>query len=297
MELSTIKRHPVVIYFILVFAISWGGDFLLFGQGGIPGSSEQVTALFYTALFILLAGPFVAGSFLTALGYGMDGLREFRARLLSWRIGTRWYTIALLTMPVITLTSLLALSLYSPTYLPKIFTTTDAASLLMFSIFMGLFGGFFEELGWSGFAVPKLRLRYSVLTTGLIVGFLWGAWHFLITFWSTGDAAGAISLPLLIPPFFFYAAILPAYRVIMVWVYDRTNSIFVMMLMHASLIVSTVPAPNGAILPSMAGVPLLIYYVVLAGALWLTVTAVYFSRWQKSNSLKKLSVNTKNWSD
>jgi membrane protease YdiL (CAAX protease family) len=286
--LTAIKRHPVVIYFALVFAISWGGDFLLIGQGGIPGNNDQVASLFYTALIVLLAGPFVAGPFLTALGYGMNGLNDFRARLFNWRISTRWYTIALLTMPAITFVSLLSLSLYSSTYLPTILTSTDTASLLMFSIFMGLFGGMFEELGWSGFAVPKLRLRYGVLTTGLIVGFLWGAWHFLITFWSTGDPAGAVSLPLLIPPLFFYAAILPAYRVLMVWVYDHTNSIFVMMLMHASLIVSTLPAPNGAILPSMAGVPLLTYYLALSGALWLVVAAVYFSQWKKNAILKKI---------
>jgi membrane protease YdiL (CAAX protease family) len=283
---SAIKSHPVIIYFALVFAISWGGDFLLFSQGGIPGNSAQVAALFYTALLVLLAGPFVAGPFLTALGYGREGLHEIRTRLLNWRIGTRWYTVSLLTMPLITIASLLALSLHSSIYLPTIFTAADTISLLMFSIFMGLFGGFLEELGWSGFAVPKLRLRYGVLTTGLIVGFLWGAWHFLITFWSTGNGAGAISLPLLIPPLFFYAAILPAYRVLMVLVYDRTRSILVMMLMHASLIVSTLPAPNGAILPSLVGVPLLTYYLLLAGALWLIVTAVFFSRRQKSNRSK-----------
>ena len=36
---------------------------------------------------------------------------------------------------------------------------------------------FFEELGWTGFAVPELRKRYGILTTGLIVGLLWGVWH------------------------------------------------------------------------------------------------------------------------
>ena len=37
----------------------------------------------------------------------------------------------------------------------------------------GLVVGFFEELGWTGFAIPTLmRLRYGVLGTGLIVGVL-----------------------------------------------------------------------------------------------------------------------------
>ena len=67
--------------------------------------------------------------------------------------------------------------------LPGIFTSTDKASFLLFGIAVGLGAGFFEELGWTGFAVPRLRRRYGVLTTGLIVGVLWGAWHFLVVVW------------------------------------------------------------------------------------------------------------------
>ena len=50
---------------------------------------------------------------------------------------------------------------------------------------MGLIGGgILEELGWTGFAVPTLlRLRYGVLSTGLIVGVLWGVLHFLVFFY------------------------------------------------------------------------------------------------------------------
>ena len=40
----------------------------------------------------------------------------------------------------------------------------------------GLMVGIFEELGWTGFAIPRLRLRYNVFTTGIIVGLVWGAW-------------------------------------------------------------------------------------------------------------------------
>ena len=41
----------------------------------------------------------------------------------------------------------------------------------------GLSVGIFEELGWTGFAIPMLRLRFDALQTDTIVGFLWGAWH------------------------------------------------------------------------------------------------------------------------
>jgi len=47
-----------------------------------------------------------------------------------------------------------------------------------------------EELGWTGFAMPRLRLRYAVLGTGLIVGGLWGAWHLPINYWASGVTSG-----------------------------------------------------------------------------------------------------------
>ena len=80
-----------------------------------------------------------------------------------------------------------------------------------------------EELGWTGFAVPTLlRQRHGVLGTGLIVGLLWeralpcvllGKRHFL----------RALSLAIFLPAIIFYVGSLPAYRVLMVWVYDRTE--------------------------------------------------------------------------
>ena len=53
-----------------------------------------------------------------------------------------------------------------------------------------------------------------------------------------------------------------------------------MMLMHASLIISTIPAPNGILEPAVTGASLLTYYAVLAGALWFLVAAVNFGRRQ-----------------
>jgi len=68
----------------------------------------------------------------------------------------------------------------------------------------------------------------------------------------------------------FYVAVLPAYRVLMVWVYDRTESLLVAMLMHTSLAASTFVV----LLPPATGVALIAYYLVLAAALWVVVGAV-----------------------
>lgn len=90
-------------------------------------------------------------------------------------MGARWYG-TLLISPLFAAIVLFALSLVSPSFVPGIVTSNDKAALLVFGLVGGLAAGFFEELGWTGFAVPKLRLRHSVLVTGLMVGLLWGAW-------------------------------------------------------------------------------------------------------------------------
>jgi membrane protease YdiL (CAAX protease family) len=66
--------------------------------------------------------------------------------------------------------TLLALSFSSPAFLPGIFTTEEKTSLLLVSLAVGLSAGIFEELGWTGFAIPGLRQRHGVVATGLIVG-------------------------------------------------------------------------------------------------------------------------------
>jgi membrane protease YdiL (CAAX protease family) len=256
-----IKKHPLPTYFALTFAISWGAILIVVGPGGIPITTDQVVMLGMATLL----GPSVAGILLTGLASGRVGLRELLSRLLRWRVGARWYAVALLTAPLSATAVLLALSLLSPEFLPGIFAADDKATLLLMGIAGGLVVGFFEELGWTGFAIPRLRQRYGVLTTGLIVGLLWGAWHFIM-FWESDSFSGALPLVLLLARLFSW---LPAYRVLMVCVYDRTKSLLVAMLMHVSLVASLM-----IIEPSLTGGGLLTYILIRAAVLWVIVAAV-----------------------
>jgi uncharacterized protein len=266
-----ILRHPVLTYYILTFAISWGGVLILGAPYGMPAPSGQFEKVWPSVFLPYFLGPTIAGILLTGLVHGRAGLRDLLSRLLRWRVGARWYAVALLTAPLLVTAILLALSLTSPEFLPGILTTADKVGLILTGLVVGLFeGGLLEELGWTGFATPELRRRYSVLTTGLIVGFLWSVWHFLPTFWGSGDATGALSLTLLLPPCLFYAGVLPAFRVLMVWVHDRTGSLLVVMLMHASLTASTLFILS----PAARGVSLMIYYVILTAVIWVVVAAV-----------------------
>jgi len=262
-----IKRHPVLTYFALTFAISWGGILMVIGPGGILGTKEVSEGLMPFVYLATLLGPSLAGILLTGLVDGRAGFRELLSRLLRWRVGARWYAVALLTAPLLITATLFALSLTSPVFLPVIVTTDDKVSLLLTGIVMGLVVGFFEELGWTGFAVPRLRLRYGGLTTGLIVGLLWGAWHFPL-FSGSVSSSGALPPALYLSVLLF--SFLPAYRVLMVWVYDRTRSLLVAMLMHAPLAASQLIL----IPPAITGVQVVTYDLVFAAALWVFVAAV-----------------------
>jgi membrane protease YdiL (CAAX protease family) len=213
----------------------------------------------------MLAGPSVTGLLLTGLVDGKSGLREILRRLLTWRVGAGWYGVALLPAPLLAAAVLFALSLSSP-----IFTASDKATVLLSGIAAGL-TTILEELGWTGFAVPRLRRRHDVVTTGLIVGVLWGAWHFLQGLFISGTYSGGLPLAVFLPMNFFAAvAQLTAYRVLLVWVYDRTESLLVVTLMHASLTASTI----FIFTPLATGVSFLTYVWVLAGALWVVVAAL-----------------------
>lgn len=266
--LAFIRRHPVLTYVWVTFSISWGS--VLWTIGGlshIPGTPEQTAVLFPAVYVGTVAGPSLAGLLLTVLIGGKAGLHELLSRLLRWRVGPRWYAVALMTAPVSLMATLLGLSLLSTEFRPGVVTTAERASLVQLGVIAGLATGFLEEVGWTGFAVPRLRLRYGVLATGLLMGVLWGAWHFVSNAWGSGASAGSLP-PAVILPVLLFSFLLP-YRVLMVWIYEQTGSLLLTMLMHASLVTFwLISTPSG-----IAGVPLLTWYLAWAAVLWALVAA------------------------
>jgi uncharacterized protein len=274
-----VERHPVATYFVLTFTISWGGILLLaalFGTdilanpGGGPDGEGGTGMLYALVLLTWFAGPSLSSLLLTGFLDGKAGLRALRSRLFRWRVDARWYALSLLGAPLLVLAVLLVLTFYSPAFRPGIFLTHDKAALLLFGIAWGLVGGgFLEELGWTGFAVPRLRQNHGVLATALIVGAAWGALHFILVGWGSASMAGehaAVVYALAI--LCFYLASLPAYRVLMVRVHDRTGSLLVAMLMHASLSASMI-----IFQPPATGAAFLTWNFALAAVLWSIVAA------------------------
>ncbi len=271
---QVLKRHPVVAYYTLTFLISWGGLlWVIGGPAGLPARPGEAERLMPFAIPFMLLGPSIAGVVMTGLTDGVSGYRELFARLRTWRVDLKWYGVALLLAPVVFVAVLAGLSLSSPVYLPGIVTTSDKTSFLAIGLASALMVGFFEELGWTGFAIPRLRRSYGVLRTGLLVGVLWAVWHLLpVDLWGGGASAGEIPLGLFITVNGFGLLIgqLPPFRMLMVWVYERTDSLLVAVLMHTSLAASTfILGPIG-----ITAWPLLIYGFAVAVAMWLMVGLV-----------------------
>jgi membrane protease YdiL (CAAX protease family) len=208
----------------------------------------------------ILTGPSIAGLLLTGIVHGRTGLRALWMRLRKWRVGVGWYAIAVLTAPLLINGILYALSRVSPAYLPAIATTDGAASFVAAGMAGALAAGILEEIGWTGFAVPEMRRRHGLLVTGLVVGGIWGAWHYPLF---AGSAVAAGNVPPALYLLVLLFAVLPPFRVLMVWVYDHTESLLLAILMHASLTGSTL-----IFQPAATGVQTMVYDLLLAGALW-----------------------------
>jgi len=160
-----------------------------------------------------------------------------------------------------------SLSRTSPDFVPSIVATSDKAAVLVMGLAYGLLGGgFLEELGWTGFAVPRLRQRHGIVATGLIAGILWGAYHFSVIVWASSPS-GVLGLAILFAQLFAW---LPAYRVLMVWAYDRTQSLLLAMLMHASLTAGMLILQPVLV----GGIPLMTWLVAWAVAWWAVVAVI-----------------------
>jgi membrane protease YdiL (CAAX protease family) len=167
----------------------------------------------------------------------------------------------LLAAPLAATAVTLTLAFVSPEFLPGIAVANDRIALTLLGVAVGVTAGVFEEIGWTGFAVPNLRRRYGVVTTGLIAGVLWSAWHALVVIWGIGDRAG--NVPLAVFMIVDGLAGLPAFRVLMVLVYDRTQSLLLGTLMHVSITATTL-----VLTPRTTGLNLLIYGVLFAATVW-----------------------------
>jgi uncharacterized protein len=292
-----IWNHPVIIYYLVTFLISWGGLVIILG-GTQRITSRRTDIPFLPLYFVTVAGPAITGVLLTCLYNGTKGFRELLSRLIKWRAPVKWYAAAILVAPVTVFITLFALSIISPVFGPGIFSSgnnqiasmfglsgSNKIMLVLLVLILGIFNGFVEELGWTGFVTPRMRLNHSLFATGLNIGVMWGLWHLLSNY--IGSAAGAGTFPLALYIVVLLFSFLPPFRIIMTWVYEHTASLFIAILMHASLDVFWIlSTPN-----DLTGQQRVIWYIVWAAILWGVVAAIGIVRRQKKLPMDQASAN------
>jgi uncharacterized protein len=259
-----VRGHPALTYFALVIFISWGGAAVVVGPAHLPLKWERFERLGAAFYAVSLAGPVLAGLLLTGILDGRNGLRELLARLRKWRVSAKWYGLAVLPAIVMAAT-LLGLALGSADFAPAILTSDDKVNVIVVGVALGLMFGL-EELGWTGFVVPRLRRRHGILSTGIMVGLVWGAWHFPL-FWQADSFDSAVPLTLLLVRLFSW---LPPFRILMVWFYDRTGSLLLPMLMHGCVSAVSVVIVDAAPSAVVLWTATLVWPVMM----WLLVTIV-----------------------
>ena len=257
MTLKTyIRRHPVTSYFTLAFTISWVAIFAVawpkFSRGEAMGFKEALLMFLPT-----LAGPSIAGIALMGVADGSKGLRNLFSRMGRCRVGGQWYS-AILIFPVLILAILLGLtSLVSSDFAPYFFPT---------GIAIGLLAGFLEEIGWMGYAFPKMQLRHSALTAAILLGVIHAGWHLAPDYLGASVARGTYWLP----HYTMFAISMTAMRVLIVWIYTNTRSLMLAQLMHASstgFLSVLVPL-------SLSPANDTLFYAVYAVVLWFAVAIV-----------------------
>lgn len=221
-SIDGIRRWPLRWYFGLAFGVSWGGILIILGTHGFRFSALGTTREYALIFAAMALGPSTSGLMLTALLGGHAGLRKLWSRMTRWRVDGRWYAIALLTTPLILIPILSTMStVLNSAYTPRF-------QLALFPI--GLIAGALEEIGWSGFATPRLLQNHKLPEVGIGLGIIWAIWHMLADYSGNITTMGSdwflwFSV--------FWVATLPPYRLLMTWVYANTESVLIAALMHA----------------------------------------------------------------
>jgi membrane protease YdiL (CAAX protease family) len=231
-----LARHPLTAFFVLAYLLTWivwapwvlGRD----GAGWWPTHIDPAYLGYYTAVAIL-AGPTLAALLVTAACDGGPGVRRLLGRIVRWRVGVVWYVVALVAVPLLAVAGAIV---YGRT-LPALGALGGPSFLLAYAgqfVLIAVLGGpLFEEIGWRGFALPRLQRRSGPARAALVLGVLWAFWHlpeFLVPSWAASSGGGG---PVGIVLFALTAV---SFSFVTSWVFNNTRaSVLLAILVHTSI--------------------------------------------------------------
>ncbi|HEY0604289.1 MAG TPA: CPBP family intramembrane glutamic endopeptidase [Herpetosiphonaceae bacterium] len=257
---------PLIAFGLLAFGISWGVwiPLALAAQGliGLPLSPTLLTLL---GAF----GPSLAAILLTATTEQWVGVRKLLGRLLIWRVGIHWYLFVLMWPAVLSLLTTavhVVLGHAAPNFahppLLDLYPLPPNLGLIAWWVLVPLIvvqqlvvsSPMGEEIGWRGYALPRLQARTSPLGASIILGLIWSVWHLPLYLTRGHPLAGEFFgwLPLgLIPT-----------TILFTWVFNHTRgSLLLALLFHAAINLTDLFLARTATLPLIS--PALTWVVAL----------------------------------
>ncbi len=206
---SVVKEHPLITFFVLTYALSWG-------------------FLPIKAFGFLPAGPLIAALIVIPLTRGRAGLKELGSRMIRWRVGLRWYAVAI-GLPLAVLLTTVALNFALGAGAPSLAKIGPLSSLIMvFAVRLinPIDGPMGEEPGWRGFALPGLQADRSPLVATVILALLVTIWHVPL-FFLEGNSSPSVIVGGVLGPF--------AFTFVATWLFNHTGgSVLMTIVMHAA---------------------------------------------------------------
>jgi uncharacterized protein len=206
---------------LLNFFLSWSGALAIELPSLLSGQAVSRTAgiLIFPAM---LFGPSISAMVLIWICDRNEGFRHLLARLLKLRVAARWF--ALLGVPP----ALVLLILFC---LKRTVSAAFSPNHFYLGILFAVPAGIFEEIGWMGYAYPRMARKWNPLLSAVVLGLLWSLWHLpAINFLGAAAPHGAYRFRF----FVAFAIAMTAMRVLICWQYSNTNSLLLAQLMHIS---------------------------------------------------------------
>lgn len=226
-------------FFLLTFGVAWicwTASFVIsYGAASILHRAESARAAATTqptiallAGAVLLLGVFAPALVALALTHRNEGraaTQSLLSRIFKWDVGWRWYLFALGYIPVVKLSVAVVHRMVTGAW-PRFGQTPWY--LMAVAVAFSTWAQAGEEIGWRGYALPRLSKHVGLAPASIILGIIWATWHLPLFFFPGGDILGQ-SFPL-------YLLQVTAVSAAMAWLYWRTGgSLLLVMLLHAAV--------------------------------------------------------------
>lgn len=169
------KQRPILTFVVLSYAITWAGTLPFVLSWAFVTNREIVPWMF--VFLPLVYGPTIAAIIMTRALEGRQAVTSLLHKYRMWDVGYQWYLFVIFVPLFVVLAAMgivagMTGETFGPVVLLPILTTLFVPSLAALP-----FGPLPEELGWRGYALPRLLQRHSPLVASLITGTIWTLWH------------------------------------------------------------------------------------------------------------------------